>query len=63
MSWNNILPAWMIFEESAKCHAMWSCAMEEEWNAGISVEIPKHLWRLHKACFESYNEGGWNYGN
>lgn len=63
MSWNNCLPAWMLFEESAKRHAMWGCAMEEEWNAGISVEVPKHLWSISSACFESYNEGKWNHGN
>jgi hypothetical protein len=53
----------MIFEESAKRHAMWSCAMEEEWDAGISVEVPKNLWGISNACFESYNEGNWNHGN
>jgi hypothetical protein len=63
MSWNNVLPTWMIFEESAKRHAMWSCAMEEEWNAGISAEVPKYLWSISNACFESYNEGNWNHGN
>jgi hypothetical protein len=63
MSWNNCLPAWMLLEESAKRHAMWSCAMEEEWDAGISVEIPKSLWSISSACFESYNEGKWNHGN
>jgi hypothetical protein len=63
MSWNNVLPAWMLFEESAKRHAMWSCAMEEEWNAGISLEVPEHFWSISNACFESYNEGKWNHGN
>ncbi len=60
MSWNNCLPAWMLFEESAKRRAMGSCAMEEEWNAGISVEVPKSLWLIDKACMSSYEKGGWN---
>ena len=62
MSWNNVLPAWMFFEQHAKQEAMWSCAMEAEWNAGISDWVPSHVWRMHKACFETYNEGGWNEG-
>ena len=61
MSWNNVLPAWMLFEESAKRHAMWSCAMEEEWDAGISVEVPKSLWKIDRGCMSSYEKGGWNY--
>lgn len=63
MSWNNVLPAWMFFEEYAKQDAMILGAMESEWNAGISQWIPEHLWRMHRACFETYNEGGWNDGN
>ena len=60
MSWGGYLPAWILFEESAEQEAMRSCAMPDEWNAGISREVPEHLWLMRTACFESYNEGGWN---
>ena len=62
MSWNNCLPAWMLFEESARRYAMMSCATREEWNAGISVERPKPLWHTDRACMSSYEKDGWNEG-
>lgn len=60
MSWNNVLPAWMLFEEYEQHLAMCSCAFSEEWWSGISREHPKYLWSTHTACFESYEEGRWN---
>ncbi len=61
MSWNNVIPAWMLFEDMAKREAMSLCAMPEEWNAGISLEVSEHLWEIDKACMSSYEKGGWNY--
>lgn len=62
MSWNNVLPAWIIFHEWAEQEALALCAFPAEWHSGMSVELPEHLQRTSKACFESYKEGGWNYG-
>lgn len=63
MSWCNVLPAWVIFHEDAEIEAMSLCAFPAEWRSGMSVELPEHLQRISRACFRSYNEGGWNYEN
>lgn len=61
MSWNNVLPAWIIFHERAEREALTSCAFPEEWDSGMSIELPEHLQSISTACMSSYEKGGWNY--
>lgn len=61
MSWNNVLPTWVLFLEREEMCAMLLCAFAEEWNSGMSRELPEHLQGISTACMESYEEGGWNY--
>ena len=60
MSWNNVLPAWMLFHERAEREALASCAFPSEWLSGMSRELPRHLQSIDRACMKSYEEGGWN---
>lgn len=60
MSWNNVLPAWVIFYEWAEREALMSCAFPEEWHSGMSRELPEYLQRISTACMKSYEDGGWN---
>ena len=60
MSWNNVLPAWVIFHERAEREALMSCAFPTEWHSGMSRELPEYLQRISGSCMDSYKEYGWN---
>lgn len=61
MSWNNVLPWWVIELEQQHSEASALCAFQGEWFAGTSRAMPDHIIRTSKATLASWEFGGWNY--
>jgi hypothetical protein len=61
MSWNNVLPWWVIELEHEHFLASAACAFDSEWFAGTSRALPDYLVSTAKATFASWKFGGWNY--
>lgn len=60
MSWNNVLPWWVLESERDQREALSLCAFPEEWKSGTSVNLPNNLILMDKATFSSWDKGGWN---
>jgi hypothetical protein len=60
MSWNNVLPMWVWEATHEHFLAQSTCCFEDEWFAGTSKVLPKHVIAISKATFKTHDEGGWN---
>lgn len=61
MSWNNVLPMWVLEATHEHFLAQSTCCFEDEWFAGTSKMLHKHVISISRATFKTHDEGGWNY--
>ena len=60
MSFNNVLPWWLLAEEHEHFLARSSCCFEQEYFSATMKVLPLHVIKLSKSSFDSWYEGSYN---